>query len=77
MQQVKALGCEWMNLDRTLFTDTLLHSAHENGFKLGLWTVNTLEAMLRFANAGVDSITSDQPDLFALLRSWRADTSEK
>src|SRR5579883_2238349 len=57
--------------------ETLLHSAHENGFKLGLWTVNTLEAMLRFANAGVDSITSDQPDLFALLRSWRADTSEK
>ncbi len=75
MQQVLALGCEWINLDRTLFTDVLLHSAHENGFKLGVWTVNTLEAMQRFADAGVDSITSDQPDLFALLRYWRSDTS--
>lgn len=68
MRQVLALGCEWINLDRTLFTDVLLHSAHENGFKLGLWTVNTLDAMQRFADAGVDSITTDHPDLFARLR---------
>ena len=65
MQHTLALGCEWINLDRTLFTDALLHSAHENGFKLGLWTVNTLDAMQRFADAGVDSITTDYPDLFA------------
>ena len=68
MEQVKSLGCEWINLDCDLFTDTLLTSAHENGFKLGLWTVNTLAAMQRFADAGVDSITTNRPDLFAQLR---------
>ena len=68
MAQVQALGCEWINLDSGLFNDTLLASAHDNGFKLGLWTVNTLAAMQRFADAGVDSITSNRPDLFAQLR---------
>jgi glycerophosphoryl diester phosphodiesterase len=68
MEQVLALGCKWINLDCDLFTDVLLTSAHENGFKLGVWTVNTLDAMQRFADAGVDSITSDRPDLFAKLR---------
>ncbi|HLI06518.1 MAG TPA: glycerophosphodiester phosphodiesterase [Ktedonobacteraceae bacterium] len=68
MEQVRALGCEWINLDRKLFTDLLLRSAHEHGFKLGLWTVNTLDAIRHYAGAGVDSITTDWPNLFAELR---------
>jgi glycerophosphoryl diester phosphodiesterase len=67
MEQVKSLGCEWINLDVGLFNDTLLASAHENGFKLGVWTVNTLAAMQRLADAGVDSITTNRPDLFCLV----------
>ena len=68
MKQVQSLGCEWINLDCDLFSDTLLASAHENDFKLGVWTVNSLAAMQRFADAGVDSITTNRPDLFAQLR---------
>lgn len=61
---VKNLGVQWVNMDADLFTDDMPRGLHEQGFKLGLWTVNTLEAMRRFAEAGVDSITSDRPDLF-------------
>ena len=68
MGQVQFLGCEWIDLDCKLFNAALLDSAHEHGFKLGLWTVNTLAAMQRFAAAGVDSITTDHPDLFLQLR---------
>jgi len=69
MEQVAALGCEWINMDDDLFTAEMPALLHERGFKLGLWTVNTAKAMLRFAAAGVDSLTSDRPDLFSVLAS--------
>ena len=42
-------------------------TAHSHGLKLGAWTVNNLNAMRRFAATGIDSLTSDRPDLFANL----------
>jgi glycerophosphoryl diester phosphodiesterase len=65
VQQLTAFGCEWINLDHTLFTTEILAAAHKHDLKLGLWTVNTLEEMQKYANAGVDALTSDRPDLFA------------
>ena len=59
--------CEWINMDYKLFTTEMPQTVHSNGLKLGLWTVNTEEDMLRFAAAGVDSLTSDRPDLFSTL----------
>jgi glycerophosphoryl diester phosphodiesterase len=64
MDQVSALGCNWINMDRRLFVDIIAHTAHQHGIKLGLWTVNDLADMRRFASDGVDSLTSDRPDLF-------------
>ncbi len=66
-QHVRKLGCSWINMDRGLFTDTLPDAMHGQGLKLGLWTVNTVEELQRFAAAEVDSLTSDRPDLFAQL----------
>jgi glycerophosphoryl diester phosphodiesterase len=65
LNQARALDAQWINLDQKLFTDTILHAAHEQGFKLGLWTVNALEALRHFATLGVDSLTTDRPDFFA------------
>jgi glycerophosphoryl diester phosphodiesterase len=67
MRQVGELWCNWINMDSKLFTDDMPRVAHEHGFKLGIWTVNTEAAMQRFAAAGVDSLTSDRPDLFSAL----------
>ncbi len=67
VEQAKARHVSWINLEHTLFDEGLLPVLHEQGLKLGLWTVNTTEDLQRFAQAGVDSLTSDRPDLFAAL----------
>jgi glycerophosphoryl diester phosphodiesterase len=67
IEQVSALGCNWINMDKDLFTQDMPAILHLQGFKLGLWTVNNAAAMLRYADAGVDSLTSDRPDLFKAL----------
>lgn len=65
--QVTALGCQWINMDMGLFTPDMPTVLHEHGFKLGIWTVNILSDMHRLVKAGVDSLTSDRPDLFARI----------
>ncbi|GAC1390993.1 MAG: glycerophosphodiester phosphodiesterase [Ktedonobacteraceae bacterium] len=65
MQQATSLGVNWINMNSKLFTPDMPDVAHAHGFKLGTWTVNTLEEMRRFAATGIDSITSYRPDLFA------------
>jgi glycerophosphoryl diester phosphodiesterase len=67
MQQTKSLGVNWINLDKDLFRTDILHVAHGQGFKLGLWTVNTINELSTFADAGVDSLTTDRPDFFAVF----------
>ena len=66
-EQVAALGCHWINMDSRLFTNDMPETFHQSGFQLGIWTVNTLGNMRRLASAGVDSLTSDRPDLFVGL----------
>jgi glycerophosphoryl diester phosphodiesterase len=66
-EQASELGCNWINMNHKLFTIEMSQIAHEHGFKLGLWTVNTKTALRRFAAAGVDSLTSDRPNLFSVL----------
>lgn len=65
VQQLTELGCDWLNLDHTLFTTEILAAVHKHELKLGLWTVDTLEDLQRYAVAGADALTSDRPDLFA------------
>src|SRR6266480_681791 len=68
IEQARELGCNWINMDHKLFTIEMPQIAHEHGFKLGIWTVNTKTALRRFAAAGVDSLTSDRPDLFSVIK---------
>lgn len=67
VQQIKPFGCEWIALDHKLFIAGMPIFLHNHGFQLGLWTVNTLERLQHFVTAGVDALTSDQPDFFAQL----------
>lgn len=66
-EQVKALGFDWVNMDRRLFSGDMPSTVHAQGLKIGLWTVNAVDELRRFAADGVDSLTSDHPDLFRLL----------
>lgn len=67
IDQITALGCNWINMDSNLFTPLMPAVVHQHGFKLGVWTVNTADKLLRLADAGVDSLTSDRPDLFTIF----------
>jgi len=69
-ERVAALGCDWINMDSRLFSSEMPGVFHQSGFKLGVWTVNSLREMRSFVNAGVDSLTSDRPDLFTGLRAF-------
>ncbi len=65
--QVKTLACEWVNLDYALFTSEMPAFLHAHGLRLGIWTVNERTALQRLQAAGVDSLTTDRPDLFTAL----------
>jgi glycerophosphoryl diester phosphodiesterase len=64
-KQASSLGCSWINMDRKLFSDDMPSFVQAYGFKLGIWTVNTLDELRRLAVAGVNSLTTDRPDLFS------------
>lgn len=59
------LGCAWIDIDALLFSTDMIDSIQQRGFQLGLWTVNNLDALRQFAALGLDSLTTDRPDLFA------------
>jgi len=65
--QVRQLQCEWINLDFKLFTPEMPAFFHANGYKLGIWTVNGEADLQRLASAGVDSLTTDRPDLLRVF----------
>lgn len=65
--QVRALQCEWINLDYKLFSSEMPAFFHAHNLRLGLWTVNDRDNLARLAATGVDSLTTDRPDLFASL----------
>ncbi len=67
IEQVKSLGCDWVDLDEALFLPEMPALMQRHQLKLGLWTVNDEPSLQRLAAAGVDALTSDRPDLFALL----------
>ena len=68
VDHIASLGCNWINMDCDLFTNDMPAVAHKHGFKLGVWTANSIDEICRFAAAGVDSITTDRPDLFSALK---------
>jgi glycerophosphoryl diester phosphodiesterase len=65
--QAQALQCNWMNMDYELFTPQMPELFHANGLQLGLWTVNDEANLQRLAQTGIDSVTTDRPDLFTAL----------
>ena len=67
-KRVTAIGCNWINMDRKLFTTDMLPVIRANRFKLGLWTVNSRDDLRHFAANGVDSLTTDRPDFFENLQ---------
>jgi len=57
------LKAQWL-LAFYKFTHTAnVQKAHENGLKVLVWTVNTLEEVAEMKKKGVDAMASDKPDI--------------
>jgi len=67
LAQMEAIGAAWVDVDKRLVTEELVQAVHAHNLKIGVWTVNTLTELHHFVDLGVDSLTSDRPDLFAQL----------
>jgi glycerophosphoryl diester phosphodiesterase len=68
----RGLPCEYVIAQHRLVSRKLIESIHASGRKIIVWTVNTPLAMRKLANAGVDGIISDDPELLCrTLRPWR------
>ena len=66
IQSVNDLGVE-----RTLLTSGAVRAAHDAGLSIGVWTVNEADELRRMLAAGVEYVTTDQPDLALRLRGAR------
>lgn len=65
--EVGLLQCEWIGMEQHLVTPDMPDFFHARGLSLGVWTVNDLDDLRKLAQAGVDALTTDRPDLFAAL----------
>jgi glycerophosphoryl diester phosphodiesterase len=69
--RLRALGANDLGIERTLLTPAVVRAAHDAGLSIGVWTVNEPEELSRALAAGVDYVTTDQPDVALRLRGAR------
>lgn len=52
-----------IGVNKDLLTAKLVEEAHNRKMSVGVWTVDSDANMVKFSNMGVDSITSNRPDV--------------
>lgn len=67
LERAKAANLTGVDLDYKGVTEELVKQCHEMGMKFYVWTVNEEADVKRMARFGVDSITTDRPDM---ARRW-------
>ncbi len=71
VSRLRALGANDLGIEHTLLTPEAVRAARDAGLSIGVWTVNEPEDLRRALAAGVDYVTTDQPDLALRLRGAR------
>jgi glycerophosphoryl diester phosphodiesterase len=59
----RRFGATDVGLKYTLVDESVIEAARAAGVSVGVWTVNDEPAMRRLIALGVDTLTSDRPDL--------------
>ena len=67
VDRLAAQGFRCVGVKHTWMTSRFLQALRAQDFRLGVWTVNDPVAIRKFAEMGVDFITSDRPDLLRQL----------
>jgi glycerophosphoryl diester phosphodiesterase len=69
--RLRALGANDLGIERTLLTPAVVRAAKDAGLSIGVWTINEPDELGRALAAGVDYVTTDQPDVALRLRGAR------
>ena len=69
--RLRAQGVNDLGIERTLLTPEAVRAARDAGLSIGVWTVNEPEELRAALAAGLDYVTTDQPDLALRLRGAR------
>ncbi len=67
LDDVAAYGANQIGVDKSYLTPALTNAAHHRKMLVGVWTVDTENEMQKFMDMGVDSITTNRPDLLRQL----------
>jgi glycerophosphoryl diester phosphodiesterase len=63
MMLAKSAKVDYVNLSYPFSTKKFIKKLHKNGFKVGLWTVNTKPLMKKLIKNGADGIITNHPDI--------------
>lgn len=74
--RITRLPVDFLSLNSSLATSTLLVEAKEEGLEIHVWTINNPRQMERMIDMGVDNIITDYPDVLVDLLSERASLDE-
>jgi glycerophosphoryl diester phosphodiesterase len=66
------LGVDFLSVNRSAVTTTLLERAHRAGKEVHAWTINDRRAMARMIELGVDNLITDFPGVAVSVRAERA-----
>lgn len=66
------VGTKTVSLNRHMVSKKLVDLLHEKGYFIWVWTVNDVPGMNRYLDWGLDSVTSDRPDVLAEVIKKRA-----
>lgn len=59
-----------IGVDKNFLTPELTNAAHNRKLVVGVWTMDTAEEMRKFFAMGVDSITTNRPDVYRSVIGW-------
>lgn len=59
---IEQTGADYFMPTASPVNQAIVEAAHARGIKMGVWTVDTLSDMKRYAEYGVDAITTNRPD---------------
>lgn len=67
LDYIATIGVDGIGVNKDLVKPALVDEAHRRGMRVGLWTVDGEEEIKKFIGMGVDSITTNRPDVLSKI----------
>lgn len=67
LREARAAGCTWVNVDHDFVTKGTIDHIRDQGFKIGVWTVNDVDRAKALQAIGVHCVITDRRDVLVAL----------